>query len=507
MSEIVLFSDTFRKINARPVAIYRLANHLREHGFNVQPIWAWCHLPEKIFNSLIKRFLNEETKVIGISATMLFNTDVNENRSFGLSNEDVKTRLALFKKLAPNAKIVVGGPSVKYNKESYLNQFIDVDYYVIGQGEDAFLNIVKHIYDPKHKLTTLTITKPYYTSDKVYPYKTFNQSTNLFLPSDGILRGEALPLEVARGCIFKCSFCAYDLTGKKALDFTKSVDILRNEFIKNYNEYGTQYYSFIDDLINDSPEKVEMILRIAESLPFRIYFDGYLRLDMLRAYPQTGKQLKDAGLIATFLGIETIDENSGKLIGKGLGKHRISETIAKLNEVWNGEVAAGAGFITGLPKSNSDTKFELMEWLKLPEQKKFIKMIKVSPLWISKGGYSDIDKDPSKFGYEISEDASENNYYLPSYNWKNEDYTFEQAFADSNWLNTNFYRDLKFGTKIGTFAIPYVVSLCEDKQDAMNILCHDYSDIFETNYEWTKYVESIIDKHRLEYIKHLGTSK
>jgi radical SAM superfamily enzyme YgiQ (UPF0313 family) len=30
---------------------------------------------------------------------------------------------------------------------------------------------------------------------------------------------KVLPIEIARGCIFKCKFCSYPLNGKQNLDF------------------------------------------------------------------------------------------------------------------------------------------------------------------------------------------------------------------------------------------------------------------------------------------------
>jgi radical SAM superfamily enzyme YgiQ (UPF0313 family) len=49
-----------------------------------------------------------------------------------------------------------------------------------------------------------------------------------WLPTD-VVNQQVLPLEVARGCIFRCKFCAYPMNGKQQLDFVRSESQLMYE--------------------------------------------------------------------------------------------------------------------------------------------------------------------------------------------------------------------------------------------------------------------------------------
>lgn len=48
-------------------------------------------------------------------------------------------------------------------------------------------------------------------------------------PRDCVQPGEALPLEMARGCIFKCKFCRYPFIGKSKNDFSRRIELVRDE--------------------------------------------------------------------------------------------------------------------------------------------------------------------------------------------------------------------------------------------------------------------------------------
>ena len=116
-----------------------------------------------------------------------------------------------------------------------------------------------------------------------------------------ILKGETLPIEVSRGCIFKCKFCAFPLNGKSKLDYLRDPILIKEELQYNYEKYGTTHYFLSDDTFNDSTTKVEQIHKVVTSLPFKIKFTTYLRLDLLHAHQEQISMLEEMGLASPFL--------------------------------------------------------------------------------------------------------------------------------------------------------------------------------------------------------------
>ena len=94
-----------------------------------------------------------------------------------------------------------------------------------------------------------------------YPEPQMDQLQTFWHDDDvHLLPGEGVPVEFARGCIFKCKFCSYPMNGKQNLDFVKDPELLYQELSDNYKNFGIKHYMIVDDTFNDHKEKLESIL-------------------------------------------------------------------------------------------------------------------------------------------------------------------------------------------------------------------------------------------------------
>ena len=501
MNEVVLFGDSIMG-SSRPLSIYLLATHLRKHNIVTKTIWGWKDLNPKVFEWICKKFISVETRVVGISSTLLADYTDNNN-FFVLESEVFEQRIQLIKSLAPNCKIVVGGSQTTYSNLHDIQEKKLIDLFVQGQGEQVLLEIVQAVKS-NSKVQTTNIA-PAVTDDKLYPYPDFVRSGAEYEQTDCIIPGEAVPLEFARGCIFKCSYCSYDLNGKKAGDYIKHSDTLRTELIRNYEHQGIQQYYITDDLINDSEEKVDQILEISQSLPFKLTYSGYVRLDLLRRFPDMAAKLKQSGLMAAFFGIETINDASGRSVGKGLGRERTTEALEICDRAWNNSVSGISGFILGLPHDTPDTKYELIEWLAQPMIKRVLKDVVVQPLFLSPViGKSDIDRDPAKFGYTYTKLAGGKSRHLAGHpDWQSANYSFSQARIDSEFVQQEFYKNNQFQRRPGPFSLPYIMSLSNHQDEIMNVMLNDQSTKWADNSEWDNYLNTLVKSHRTQYLAKL----
>jgi len=217
-----------------------------------------------------------------------------------------------------------------------------------------------------------------------------------------------LSLEVGRGCRFKCKYCSYPLIGQKNInDYLKEADVLRDELMTNYEKHGTTRYYIIDDTFNDSVQKVKYFLDVVKSLPFKISYWCYLRLDLLMAFPEMIPMLKESGLIQCYFGIETFNHKAGKAVGKGGDPDKLKQTLYECKRIWGDEVNIQAGFIVGLPYEDSESVMKTSEWLCKPDCPIDIKW--VFPLSIGHGDHevmkytyrSEFDKNSHLYGYSI----------------------------------------------------------------------------------------------------------
>jgi hypothetical protein len=291
-------------------------------------------------SEIIKKFIDKDTKFICLSTTLLGPVTAGISSMSECDNlfEPIMNEI---KAIAPQAVFVVGGPFMAMEQETRL----PFDYKVKGQGEVCIRAIAAKVISGHE----LILDDDGYVSDKIYDYGTFNEDASLiFTKDDAILKNETLPIEFARGCVFKCAYCDYALTGKNFGDFNKSEEVMYATLMSNYEKFGTTNYVASDDTLNDSEEKVDQLLKVSKRLPFQLQFGAYLRSELLEKHPDMAAKLLDAGLRGANIGIETLNKKAGSTVGKGYGMKAV-DTMLKARKVWNGAVSVNVNLILGLP--------------------------------------------------------------------------------------------------------------------------------------------------------------
>lgn len=138
---------------------------------------------------------------------------------FGFSVIDPKERLTIefvkrIKEKSPNKKIVLGGPatSTQEQRKIFIDNINDyIDAFVVGEGEETLLEIVRKIVDSKNMgLTAGCFAKnetgwAYKKRAPVLPLDKIQFPT--YEEFDMNLYGKSLLVEWSRGCFGKCAFC------------------------------------------------------------------------------------------------------------------------------------------------------------------------------------------------------------------------------------------------------------------------------------------------------------
>ncbi len=513
MYHVLLFSDIYRPLHGKGMGVYRLANHVRNLGYKVKVIHSFINITDDEFIDLCKEFVSADTLLVGLGATVL--ADLEGSNFFGTSVDVVKNRFSKFKSLFPNVATCLGGAQATGATNEYLQSFNWFDYIIKGQGEVAIIALLDHLKNSS-KLVTSTVIKPKIITDQTYPFNDFAQSLNIFVEEDAIQYGEALPIELARGCIFKCKFCGYDLIGKKPGDYTKPADLIRKELLDNYNKWGVTNYYVADETINDSEEKVDMLLESVQGLPFRPTFGGFLRLDLLWRFPSMAQKLLDWGLEACSFGIETINDASGRAVGKGLGRERIEHTLKQLREVWGDRVFVNASFILGLKHDSPETAVELDQWIETMYEQKLLHTVFVKPLYIMPStGLSVLDQEYQNHGYSIMDQASLRSDRTRTVvqddciNWATKDYDYVRASNDADYIHKKFNKRKVCQGKIGKHNYAFVKSLLpvEQQQELMISQIHDTPFTGMTIPETEQYIMGLYEQHRDRYVSLVRTKR
>lgn len=368
---ILVGGQTHRNLAHVSYANQALAGHLARSGYKpfvLEHFWFGVVLrPEKMLKAIL-RHTDENTLALGISTTLLQIAYQNDEakwvkRWWGvLKKQHLQDFLAEVKKHRPNMKIILGGAQVSdITRTVHLKDV--ADYGVIGQGENSLVAILDHLKFGT-SLKTSDREGVTFVRDDDYPYEGLGEMS--LSPVKGvqlIYPKHSYPLELARGCIFKCAYCNYKLSGKSFNEFARSAKSIADDLKRNYEEFGIQSYSCVDDTIIDGKEKIHLVEEVFSKLNFPIFWGGYLRLDLFYNRPEWIKLLRDVGFSGAFFGIETLHKEAGAKVGKGLGKERILETLTAFREI-HPTMHSKAGIIFGLPGEPMDSLLATHEWCK-----------------------------------------------------------------------------------------------------------------------------------------------
>lgn len=452
----------------KPAGPFRIATELRLAGFSTQcvdigPLRLGVKPSNlEILIRIIKKFITAETLWIGISTTYmddLFGIRISKNTN--VKSEILESFIDQCRQINPKIKFITGGSRI-YSLGHY-------GFYTFAGPADKDIVEFTHwckdsSYNPNIHLENLTV--------KCKEYDQFVTSKIIWQVEDIIFKGESLPIEISRGCIFKCKFCAFPLNGKTKGEWIKHANILLAEFLRNYELFGTTDYIFSDDTYNDSVEKLEFLYsNVYSQLPFKLTFTTYLRLDLLYRFKQTEDILKNSGLKSAIFGLETLDNNNAKIIGKGMNVEKQLDYLHVLKEDKFKDILIGSGFIAGLPYDTKESLLAMKEFL-LSEHNPLDNWI-VNPLQINPGHagmdksyYSEFDKESEKYGYTILDDDPS---LFPGVNWELRSNNLNYYDCQTMAKETNNLSAEATNFKFGAFAWPRILTIIQNQSDLLEL--------------------------------------
>ena len=438
---VILFTDIVRNhpddlIEIPALGAYKLASTLRAGGYSCLVVNHVSQFTIDEIYTLLNRAIGPDTHMIGFSTTFYSlitsvasgpvsgsNSDI-FGQNFNLFPQGAEFDDQVFahiNKLNAAIKIAAGGTMIRSELKCKY-----ADFLILGYAEANIVNLVDHIKHGvalKNSYKNINNNKTIINNVLAEGYE-FSKDTMTWRAED-VVNHTRLPIEIGRGCVFSCAFCSFPMNGKSKLDFIKDADILKQELLHNYNNYGICIYMIVDDTFNDSVEKLVQLRDMIVSLPFKPEFWCYARLDLICTHPETIHMLHDIGVRSVFFGIETLDRKSGQAIGKGYNREKQIAMLATIKETYP-DMCLHGSFIIGTPYETLESAERTLKALSTREI--ILDSCSVRPLIIGKKANgavfeSSITKDYAKFGYREMPNVLHHNMVM----WENDQMNFFQA--------------------------------------------------------------------------------
>ncbi len=317
-----------------PLGIAHLIGALQRHGHSADHIDI---LASGGYSTLLERLEDTHYDIIGIS---IRNIDTVDSAS---PHELLSDIIEAIRHIREHSKtpIVLGGPGFSIMPERLL-AYCNADYGVVGEGEEAFpqlINMLMAEEHPEQKLFSKSLTsfpdcRPIYSHD-VTPYY--------------IAHGGMLSVQTKRGCNYGCAYCTYPAIEGKKLRHRKPLEVV-NDIERLCRQFGARYIFFSDALFNDPSDQyleiAEQLIRTGNTTPWCAFFRPQdLKKDTLRL-------LKRSGMVAMELGTDATTDAT--LIG--LNKGFTFDEVVAVNEAIIAESIACAHFLMfGGPGETEET--------------------------------------------------------------------------------------------------------------------------------------------------------
>jgi len=248
-----------------------------------------------------------------------------------------------------SAAYVIGGPHVSsrpVDAESYF------DYVVMGEGERAFLDIIKGVDTGKR------------LPEKVIKYNYIKDLDSIPFPDRDLvdlksyrylINGDlATTLITSRGCPYGCAFCANNAWGKTLR--LRSPQNIIDELRILIDKYDYRTFMFFDDTMTVHRKRMEILCEMLKKL--NITYRCFIRADTVDK--DILAKMKESGCVEVGMGMESGSQRILNIVNKGQTVVQNMRAVKWCKEVG---LSIKGFFVVGFPGEDAESVRETIDFI------------------------------------------------------------------------------------------------------------------------------------------------
>ncbi|NRF90471.1 DUF4080 domain-containing protein [Paenibacillus frigoriresistens] len=266
--------------------------------------------------------------------------------------EETITIIKMIKKIRPDLLIMLGGPEVSYDTEYWMNRIPEVDFIVMGEGEETFHQL----------LTEISTTRKYHF---VYGLAYRKGEEVVLMPGRPKLKLDDIPsphrfaedvpslanrvvyFETSRGCPFSCQFCLSSIeVGVRYFDMERTKSDLLYLI-----DSGAKLIKFVDRTFNIKRDYAMEIFEFLIANHRGTVFQFEITADIMR--PEVLDYLAENAPPGTFrfeIGVQSTNDTTNDLVQRRQNFFKLSRTVSKVKNSL--KIDQHLDLIAGLPEED-----------------------------------------------------------------------------------------------------------------------------------------------------------
>ena len=326
-----------------PLGLAYVAAALEKSGFSVQ-IYD-NYLLERQIDEVKAEIRRRQPQIVGITCSSL---------TYARCIETAKAA----KEACPSCKVVVGGPHPSYMPETMLRHQ-DIDYVVLGEGEQAMVNLARSILNGEQDQDICKIPGVACRINGEIvktPVEFINNLDTIPFPARHMLPmkmyDRVLPyvdakpvdtISVLRGCPYQCAYCeTRELWGTTCRAFSPQRII---DEIKHMKEnLGTKGIYFVGDNFTINKKRTSELCHLIKENKLDIKWTCETRADLVNK--ELLVDMKSAGCQTMFFGVESGSPRIQQKLNKNIDLHEVKRTFELCKQVG---IRTATSFMLGIP--------------------------------------------------------------------------------------------------------------------------------------------------------------
>lgn len=256
----------------------------------------------------------------------------------------------ILKQVAPEIRVVLGGPEVSFQAEKFLVEHPYIDYIVRGEGEETFRQLLLALLHGSDLIELPGLTswhKGQVVSGRERPLLTdLDQIPSPFSEHLEEYENKLVYYESSRGCPFNCQYClSATIPGVR----TFSMERIQTDLWRLITAEVAKV-KFVDRTFNYDAERALKIMRflVKHQRKTRFHFEitAHLLTDEILSF------LRDVpvGLFQFEIGVQSTNSITLKEVSRKDDFHRLSEVVKTIKSYDN--IHLHLDLISGLPKED-----------------------------------------------------------------------------------------------------------------------------------------------------------